>query len=509
LDQSNDAGEAATLPARPGTGPAALKRTIAAILAADVAGYSRLVAEDEEDALRRLGDHAAVFRGHVSAHGGRVFNTAGDAILAEFPSAVDALRAAIAIQEALRLRNADYAPARRVEFRMGITIGDVVERDGDLLGDGVNIAARLEGLAEPGGICVSRSVHEAVANKVPAVFRDIGRQRLKNIPQPVHVLRVMIGASDAAKATTLRGRLVQLAAVAALVLVCGAVAWLAFTRPAWLRVDGPVAAGEADRTTLTVAVARAARRCFPDETRIGGTLAPREIVEVRPETEGLRVQRVLAEPPAEVAAGQVLAELAADGQPGQVVPVRAPVAGTIGRAAAHVGAPASPRAPALFQIVSRGELELAADVPAAVLPRLAAGQAVSVTPLGVPAVTGRIRHVSSSVDNATQLGQARVLLEPDARLRWGTFARGTVALGERCGLGVPFSALSRGPDGTAVYVVNNNRVEARPVTTGLSAGEDVEVRGGIAPGDLIVQRAGPFLREGDVIRPVVAGGQAG
>ena len=481
-----------------------LKRTIAAILASDVAGYSRLVAEDEEDALRRLGEHSAVFRAHVAAHGGRVFNTAGDAILAEFPSAVDALRAAIAIQEALRLKNQDYAPSRRVEFRMGITIGDVVERDGDLLGDGVNIAARLEGLAEPGGICISGVVHEAAASKVQATYRDIGRQKLKNIPQPVQAFRVLIGAPEAPRSAALRSRAVQLAAVAALILACAGVAWLAVTRPAWLKVDGPVAAGEVDRTTLTVAVARPQRRCFPDEARFGGTIAPREVVEVRPEAEGLRIQRVLAEPLAEVAAGQVLAELAPEGQPGQVVPLRAPVAGIVGRAAAYAGAPASPRAPALFQIASRGEMELAADVPAAVLPRLQAGQAVSVTPLGVPAVTGRIRTVSSAIDNASQLGGARVLLEADPRLRWGTFARGTVAIGERCGLGVPFSALSRGPDGTAVYVVNNNRVEARPVTTGLAGGEDVEIRGGLTGNDLVVQRAGPFLREGDVIRPVVA-----
>jgi class 3 adenylate cyclase len=127
-----------------------------------------------------------VFRDRVAQFEGRVFNTAGDAILAEFPSAVEALRAAIAIQEALGARNRDYPPERRVQFRMGITIGDVVERDGDLLGDGVNIAARLEGLAEPGGICISRSIQEAVANKVPAFFREIGPQTLKNIPTPVH-----------------------------------------------------------------------------------------------------------------------------------------------------------------------------------------------------------------------------------------------------------------------------------------------------------------------------------
>ncbi|HEX8416677.1 MAG TPA: adenylate/guanylate cyclase domain-containing protein, partial [Methylobacterium sp.] len=147
-----------------------MKRTIAAILAADVAGYSRLVAEDEEDTLRRLAAYRTIFRDHVARFGGRVFNTAGDAILAEFPSAVEGLRAAIAIQETLRAANREHPPARRVCFRMGMTIGDVVEQDGDLLGDGVNIAARLEGIAEPGGICIARSIHEAIANKVAIGF---------------------------------------------------------------------------------------------------------------------------------------------------------------------------------------------------------------------------------------------------------------------------------------------------------------------------------------------------
>lgn len=168
------------------TGPARLKRKIAAILAADVAGYSRLVAEDEEGTLRRLAAYREVFDDFVQRAGGRIFNTAGDSVMCEFESAVEATRCAIDIQESLRTRNRALPPDRRLQFRIGITIGDVVERNGDLLGDGVNIAARLEGLAEPGGVCVSRSVHEAVANKIAVPFRDIGPREVKNIPQPVH-----------------------------------------------------------------------------------------------------------------------------------------------------------------------------------------------------------------------------------------------------------------------------------------------------------------------------------
>ncbi|WP_439359374.1 adenylate/guanylate cyclase domain-containing protein [Bradyrhizobium sp. DASA03007] len=173
-----------------------MKRKIAAIFAADIAGYSRLVAEDEEETLRRLASYREVVDDFIAKSGGRIFNTAGDAVLAEFPSAVDAVRCAIDIQESLRTRNMAYPPSRQMSFRIGITIGDVVERDGDLLGDGVNIAARLEGLAEVGGICVSRAVHEQVANKLSVQFADIGAQEVKNIPTPVHAYMVAMRRED-------------------------------------------------------------------------------------------------------------------------------------------------------------------------------------------------------------------------------------------------------------------------------------------------------------------------
>lgn len=173
-----------------------MKRKIAAIFAADIAGYSRLVAEDEEETLRRLASYREVIDDFIAKANGRIFNTAGDAVLAEFPSAVDAVRCAIDIQESLRTRNMAYPPSRQMSFRIGITIGDVVERNGDLLGDGVNIAARLEGLAEVGGICVSRAVHEQVANKLSVQFADIGAQEVKNIPTPVHAYMVAMRRED-------------------------------------------------------------------------------------------------------------------------------------------------------------------------------------------------------------------------------------------------------------------------------------------------------------------------
>src|ERR671929_1496659 len=178
-----------------------MKRKIAAIFAADIAGYSRLVAEDEEETLRRLAAYRAVVDDFIAKAGGRIFNTAGDAVLAEFSSAVEAVRCAIDIQESLRTRNLAYPSSRQMNFRIGITIGDVVERDGDLLGDGVNIAARLEGLAQPGSICVSRAVHEQVANKLSVRFDDIGEQEVKNIPNPVHAYMVAMRREDGTYAT--------------------------------------------------------------------------------------------------------------------------------------------------------------------------------------------------------------------------------------------------------------------------------------------------------------------
>ncbi|WP_257170037.1 adenylate/guanylate cyclase domain-containing protein [Bradyrhizobium sp. SRS-191] len=203
-----------------------LKRKIAAIFAADIAGYSRLVAEDEEETLRRLAAYREVVDDFIARAGGRIFNTAGDAVLAEFPSAVEAVRCAIDIQESLRTRNMAFPPNRQMSYRIGITIGDVVERNGDLLGDGVNIAARLESLADVGGICISRTVHEQVANKLSVQFADMGAREVKNIPTPVHAYRVAMRREDGTYAPVpkdgrLRGvrRLLVMAAAAAGALV--------------------------------------------------------------------------------------------------------------------------------------------------------------------------------------------------------------------------------------------------------------------------------------------------
>ncbi|HZB63476.1 MAG TPA: adenylate/guanylate cyclase domain-containing protein [Microvirga sp.] len=198
-----------------------MKRKITAILAADIASFSRLVAEDEDGTLQRLSTHRDVFIDIVARSHGRVFNTAGDSIMCEFESPVDAVRAAIDIQEALRTRNLAFPPARWLQFRIGISIGDVVERDGDLLGMAVNIAARLEHLAKPGGICISRAVHDAVVSRLSVPFIDLGERQMKNIPEPIHAFAVAWPGADVFQhASGLRRKpLLWLGSVAAAALV--------------------------------------------------------------------------------------------------------------------------------------------------------------------------------------------------------------------------------------------------------------------------------------------------
>jgi class 3 adenylate cyclase len=159
---------------------------IAAILAADIAGYSKLVAEDEEETLRRLPSYRAVFADFVPRFSGQIFDTADHVVLARFPSAVEAVRCAVEVQESLRTRNLAYPASRKMACRIGITIDDVIERDGNLLGDGVNIARRLSELAQPGGLCIARNVHEQVANKLSVEFVDIGAQNINDALEPIN-----------------------------------------------------------------------------------------------------------------------------------------------------------------------------------------------------------------------------------------------------------------------------------------------------------------------------------
>ena len=176
-----------------------VERRLAAILAVDVADYSRLMGADEEGTLaalkairRELGDLK------IAEHHGRIVKTTGDGLLVEFASVVDAVRCAVEVQREMVARNAAAPAERRIEFRMGINVGDIIIEDGDIFGDGVNIAARLEALAAPGGIRLSAAAHEQVRDRLDIAFDDLGEQQVKNIARPVRTYGIALGASSRA-----------------------------------------------------------------------------------------------------------------------------------------------------------------------------------------------------------------------------------------------------------------------------------------------------------------------
>jgi adenylate cyclase len=222
-------------------------RRLAAILAADIAGYGRLMHEDEAATVHDLKAHQAVILPLIGRHGGRIIDTAGDGILAEFPSVIGATECAVEIQTVMAHRNETVAERRRMVFRMGLDLGDVIHDDIRIYGDGINIAARLEALAEPGGILVSSTVHDQVRGRLPFSFEDTGERQLKNIEQPVRVYRLHVpGASSAAGAPpgrstvgTARRRWMVRGVAALLVLLAAAGAWWMSARSfPGLRADG-------------------------------------------------------------------------------------------------------------------------------------------------------------------------------------------------------------------------------------------------------------------------------
>ncbi len=173
-----------------------LPRKLAAILYADVAGYSRLTGEDEDATHRTLSEYLDLISSTIESHRGQVMHYAGDAVLAKFDAVVDAMSAAVAIQNELKAHNQDLPDDRKVQFRIGVNSGDVIEDRGDIYGDGVNVAARLESLAEPGGICVSESVRTAIGKKLYLDHEDMGKQQVKNIAEPVQAYRVVMKKKD-------------------------------------------------------------------------------------------------------------------------------------------------------------------------------------------------------------------------------------------------------------------------------------------------------------------------
>jgi adenylate cyclase len=182
----------------------AVTRRLAAILIADVVGYTRLMERDDTGTFSRLRTiRDEVADPAIVSHGGRIVKTAGDGLLAEFPSALSALRTAVQVQREMAARNADVPAGSRIEYRIGINLGDVMVDGSDIAGDGINVASRLEALCEPGGICVSGSVREQVHGTVDVGFEDIGEQQVKNITRPIRAFAVRFGGADGATSSAM------------------------------------------------------------------------------------------------------------------------------------------------------------------------------------------------------------------------------------------------------------------------------------------------------------------
>jgi HlyD family secretion protein len=256
---------------------------------------------------------------------------------------------------------------------------------------------------------------------------------------------------------------------------------------------------------MTVTVTKATRGCFTDTIQASGFLVPREEILVRPDVEGMQVTQIIVEDGDRVTSGQVLARLARpEGQGSGTGTVRAPAAGIVNFRYIKVGMMASARAEPLFRIVANGDLELLADVPATRITKLASGQVARIEVAGVGDASGRVRFVAPQINSNTQLGRVQVSVDGDDKLRVGAYARAIIEVGRSCGATVPLSAVLFGPEGAVVQVVRDDRIETRRIRVGLLSGGKAEIREGLSEGDLVVARAGTFLREGDRVRPVQA-----
>ena len=220
-----------------------VERKLAAIFAADVAEYSRLMGVDEVGTLRRLQAYRAILDQLVAVHHGRIFNTAGDSVIADFASAVDAVECAVAVQQAIAEENANRPPEQQMRFRIGVHVGDVIVEGSNLYGDNVNIAARLEALAEPGGVCLSGAVRDQIGTRLPVAFTTLGEQRVKNIAEPVRAFKLdgnaglALRSRGAARGRPMRRRLaIGLAAFALLGFIVAGAAW--WVRPGLLMQTG-------------------------------------------------------------------------------------------------------------------------------------------------------------------------------------------------------------------------------------------------------------------------------
>jgi multidrug efflux pump subunit AcrA (membrane-fusion protein) len=258
--------------------------------------------------------------------------------------------------------------------------------------------------------------------------------------------------------------------------------------------DGPKGAA--------VTVLKAAKFCFPNIVEAFGLIIPREETMVRPERLGLKVVDILADAGDTVTQGQNLAKLAMP--EGGTIMLQAPVAGLISASTAVIGAVASPRGEALFSIIARSEFDLVGMVPMQYLPKLAVNQTARIKIIGAGEVDGKVRRVASTVEPNSQLGQVFVSVTTNRKLLVNSSGRAMIKTGQSCGVAVPLTAVLYGSAGTVVQVVKHARVETKRVEVGLMSGGQLEIRDGLAEGDIVVARAGALLREGDPVRPVTA-----
>jgi len=264
------------------------------------------------------------------------------------------------------------------------------------------------------------------------------------------------------------------------------------------------AAGEGDTPKGTaVSVLKATKACFNNVVQVSGIVIAREETAVRPERPGLRVAEVMADAGDTVTGGQVLARL--DRPEGGSVNVTAPVAGLISGSTATVGALASPRGEALFNIIANTEFDLVGQVPTEDLGKLAPDQPATIAIVGAGNVQGTVRRVAPTVEPNSQLGQVVIGITTNRRLLINSSGRAQIRTGQSCGLSVPLTAVLYSTAGTVVQVVKNGRVETKRVELGLTSGGNVEIREGLSEGDNVVARAGALLREGDLVRPFVNG----
>jgi len=271
----------------------------------------------------------------------------------------------------------------------------------------------------------------------------------------------------------------------------------------------PVRAADDDNAPKgpAVTVLKATKSCFAAIVELSGTIMPREETAVRPERQGLKVAEVLAEAGDTVTAGQTLARL--NLPEGGTVTVQAPIGGTISVSNAVIGAMASGKGEALFNIIARNEYDLVGLASTSDLPKLANGQPASIRIIGIGDVDARVRRISPTVEPAVQLGPVYLGITTNRKLPVNTSGRALIKTGQSCGVAVPLTAIQYSAAGTVVQVVKRQRIETKRVETGLMSGGSIEIRDGLNEGEDIVARAGSLLREGDLVRPVAAAANTG